>query len=233
MIPSDNPTISPSSLPSSGPSEHPTFSPTELPSLTPPVSTLVIVTYTRPSNSSQSDESQIGSVLMDDDEEMMSIFDEKYGEESCTFDECRRLNQITQNQAHGPFIIQSLNSSVLSVATCENAEELCYEISTNVSILHYPVIYSIERTELIVLSTVLNFLEDRSVIPISEQPETVTTSISIIFSGVQPEVMDVEEQVDFIEVVFDYLEDILGKFDPPILVEGTTLFYTVHFLVHF
>jgi len=159
---------------------------------------------------------------MDDDEEMMSIFDEKYGEESCTFDECRRLNQIAENQAYGPFIIQSLNSSVLSVANCENAEELCYEVSTNVSILHYPVTYSIERTELIVLSTVLNFLEDRSVIPISVQPETVTTSISMIFSGVQPEVMDVEEQTDFIGVVFDYLEDILGRFDPPILVEVVT-----------
>lgn len=163
----------------------------------------------------------------------MSIFDEKYGEESCTFDECRRLNQIAENQAYGPFIIQSLNSSVLSVANCENAEELCYEVSTNVSILHYPVTYSIERTELIVLSTVLNFLEDRSVIPISVQPETVTTSISMIFSGVQPEVMDVEEQTDFIGVVFDYLEDILGRFDPPILVEGTTLYYTVYFLVHY
>ena len=160
---------------------------------------------------------QTAEVLRSDDLEMEAYIRSFYGED-CVLDDCRRLEH--DSDVLHPFILNSVESTITSTYTCEN-NNTCYNVDTSANVTQYPVMFPEKRSSLIVVSKVLDFMEEREIEiePLVPIPQTVTTEISITFKGVQSKELDEEDEEEFIETVFDFLEEILGLFDPPILVE--------------
>ena len=235
-LPSTNPSLSkhpssyPSIFPTAKPSAHPTPSPSvypsEAPSLTPPVTTVFSVPYTRSTNMTDPEGvSQNETVTLmqmtEEDEALMDYFLIKYGS-NCTIEECRRnLN----NDIH-PFFIENVTSYITNTTNCtsnsvDRNQLVCYNIDTNVTVTRYPVMFPQNRSNLIVLTTVLGFMDERHIeyIPLVPVPRIVTTKLSITFNGVVNDEMDEDQTADFVDTLFDFLEEILGLFEPPILVD--------------
>jgi len=74
------------------------------------------------------------------------------------------------------------------------------------------------------VSTVLEYMEDSEIeiVPYVPVPQPVSSQLSITFTGVDTEELEEEEQEIFVLTVFDYLEDILGRWEPPILVDSVS-----------
>uniref|UniRef100_A0A7S2NQE6 Uncharacterized protein n=1 Tax=Leptocylindrus danicus TaxID=163516 RepID=A0A7S2NQE6_9STRA len=64
-------------------------------------------------------------------------------------------------------------------------------------------------------------MEERSITitPLVPIPQQVETRISLTFKGVEPMIMTTEEIVSFVDTTLEFLRDVLGKYDPPILIE--------------
>ena len=225
-LPSTLPSNVPTTKPSRSPSSSPTAFPSLAPSLTPPITSTFSVPYTRPVNMTYSDgilqnETETQMQLADDDRDLMNYFLLTYGE-NCSIDDCRRdLN----DNVH-PFIVEDVHSYVVNITNCTSLgttgrQLRCYEIDTNVTITRYPVMFSQSRSNLIVLNTVLSFMDERQIEyePLVPVPKTVTTKISITFSGVSSEEMDDDATSEFVDTLNDFLEEILGLMEPPILVD--------------
>ena len=174
------------------------------------------MSYIRNSNSSDIEINQIEDVLSEDDLNMEIYIKSFYGED-CVLNDCRRLEH--DNDVFHPFILNSVKSTISSTETCGNST--CYNISTVANVTQYPVMFPEVRSHLIVVSKVLDFMEDREIVitPLVPVPQEVSTEISITFTGVQNNELDDENEVAFTETVLDFLADILGLFEPPILIE--------------
>ena len=74
------------------------------------------------------------------------------------------------------------------------------------------------------VSLVLEYMEDSEIeiVPYVPVPQPVSSQLSITFTGVDPEELEEEEQEIFELTVFEYLDDILGRWEPPILVDSVS-----------
>ena len=91
--------------------------------------------------------------------------------------------------------------------------------SENVNVTRYPITYSTNRTELIILSSVLHFMEDRdiAIVPLVSVPYDVESILSITFGGVASFEIDEPEVEAFEATTFDFLFDNLGLSLPPVM----------------
>ena len=229
--PSTKPTRLPTMSPTDNPSLMPSSFPSQAPSLTPPVSETYPVLYSRPSNHTESNFTAIEMLLEEDDALLHERFVNEYNATVCTILDCRRLKRRSRvDDEVQPFIVENVHSriieedtAVVSSSSCNTGmnNTLCYRIETNVNVTRYPVQFSTNRSELIVLSTVLNYMEEREIqiTPHAEQvPVLVTTTISITFGGVDADVMTAGELEEFRITMFEFLDDYLGMLEPPVLL---------------
>jgi len=241
MIPSVNSSIDPSAVPSILPTSFPTSPPTDNPSLmpssfpsqspsfTPPVSEIYSIPYSRPSNHTKSNLTAVQILLEEDDAFMYEQFVNDYNAAVCTISDCRRLNRRSRADEVQPFIIENVHSQIIeedtagkSSSSCNTGinNAFCYMIETNVNVTRYPVQFSTDRSELIVLSTVMNYMENREIqiAPLVQGPVLVTTTVSITFGGVNADEMTIGEQEEFLVTMVEFLDDYLGMLEPPVLL---------------
>jgi len=227
LRPTAIPSLQPTSIPTSTPSLEPSSFPSEAPSLTPPVTSSHLVDYSRSSNSSEGNITQLLEQLSADDANMESVFGNNFAD--CSYFNCRRRYLQTVNVPEGfvPFTVDNVTSSVTGNNTCGDLtvnNNTCYDVSTIVTVTRYPVHFSDDRSNLIVVSTVLEYMEDSEIeiVPYVPVPQPVSSQLSITFNGVDAEELEEEEQEIFVLTVFDYLEDILGRWEPPILIDSVS-----------
>jgi len=225
--PTSTPSVTPTSNPTSTPSLEPSPSPSEAPSLTPPMTSVHSVDYSRSSNSSESNITQLLEQLSADDANMESILDNNFA--ACSYYDCRRryLQQVNVPEGFVPFIVDNVTTYITGNKTCGDPtvnNNTCYDVSTNVTVTRYPVHFSKDRSNLIVVSTVLDYMEDSEIeiVPYVPVPQPVSSQLSITFTGVDPKELEEEEQEIFESTVFEYLDDILGRWEPPILVDSVS-----------
>ena len=209
-IPTFEPSATPTRFPTNFPTNVPTSTPSLAPSLTPPVTSVFAVPYERISNSATQNLTAIEAVLKEDD---LALF-QYLSNENALLEE--------------PFEVESVVSHIINenqVDICTDSAYLCYAISTNVNVTRYPVIYSTNRSELIVMSSVLDFMEEReiTIVPLEPVPDEVGSILSITFAGVSASEMNTTEMEAFEASTFDFLFDSLGQLSPPLLVEAVTL----------
>ena len=206
FMPTRDPTSSPTSDPTSFPSKERSDVPSQMPSLTPPVTSTFLVPYERMTNSTTHNLTAVEAVLKEDDESLL----EYLSADEALLDE--------------PFEVESVVSQVIDgndANVCFDSTYLCYTINTNVNVTRYPVTYSTNRSELIVLSSVLDFMEERdiSIVPLVSVPDDVESILSIVFGGVPAKEMNEVEVEAFEATTFDFLFDNLGQMSSPVLVE--------------
>ena len=209
-IPTFEPSATPTRFPTIFPTNIPTSTPSQSPSLTPPVTSVFVVPYERISNSTTQNLTAVEAVLKEDD---LALF-QYLSNENALLDE--------------PFEVESVLSQIINenqADVCTDSAYLCYEISTNVNVTRYPVTYSTNRSELIVMSSVLDFMEEReiTIVPLEPVPDEVESILSITFAGVSTSEMNTTEMEAFESSTFDFLFDNLGQLSPPVLVETVTL----------
>lgn len=186
-----------------------------------------MISYNRESNSTGLDEfkanetKELLQTLAADDNSLWEYIEEEYGV-SCTVDDCRRRAE-EDNADFQPFNVQNITSSIDDTQPCEafDVNKTCHTINTLVSVEHYPVQFPPERVGLICVSKTLDFMEERSITitPLVPVPQPVETRISLTFKGVDPMIMTTEEIASFVDTTFEFLRDVLGRYDPPILIE--------------
>ena len=218
--PSTQPTRYPTVSPTDRPSLMPSSFPSQVPSLTPPVTEIYSVPYYRSSNISVSNLTIVEVSVEEDDSAMHEKFVHDYNATTCTISDCRRLTRRSGEAGDEiqPFIIESVHSRILE--DNEDTEGNSYKIETNVSITRYPVQFSTDRSELIVRSTVLDYMDDREIqirllVP---SPSPVNTIVSITFEGVNDDEMTEEEIEIFLVTMSEFLDDYLGMLQPPVLL---------------
>jgi len=206
--------------PTGRPSSMPTSFPSQVPSLTPPVTEIHSVPYYRSSNISVSNLTIVEVSVEEDDSAMHEKFVHDYNATTCTISDCRRLTRRSGEVGDEiqPFIIESVHSRILE--DNEDTEGNSYKIETNVSITRYPVQFSMDRSELIVRSIVLDYMDDREIqirllVP---SPTPVNTTVSITFEGVNDDEMTEEEIEIFLVTMSEFLDDYLGMLQPPVLL---------------
>jgi len=208
-MPSLDPTSNPASDPSSLPSKVRSDVPSQTPSLTPPITSTFLVPYERTTNSTTHNLTAVEAVLKEDDVSLL----EYLSADEALLDE--------------PFEVESVVSQVINADdtnVCFGSTYLCYTINTNVNVTRYPVTYSTNRSELIVFSSVLDFMEERDIpiVPDFFVPDNVESILSIVFGGVTVNEMDDVEVEAFEAATFDFLFDNLGQTLPPVLIEKVT-----------
>jgi len=209
FIPTFDPTSSPTSAPTNDPSKVRSEVPSQTPSLTPPVTSNFMVPYERITNSTTHNLTAVEAVLKEDD---LSL-----------------LNYLAADEALSdePFEVENVISQVIDADdadVCFDSSYLCYTINTNVTVTRYPVTYSTNRSELIVLSSVLDFMEERdiAIVPLVSVPDNIESILSIVFGGVPANEMNEVEVEAFVATTYDFLFENLGQALPPVLVEEVT-----------
>jgi len=207
------PTLDPTSSPTSSPTNFPTKVrsevPSQTPSLTPPVTSTFLIPYERITNLTTHNLTAVEAVLKEDDISLLKYL----SADEALLDE--------------PFLVEGVVSQVIGADdanVCFDSTYLCYTINTNVTVTRYPVTYSTNRSELIVLSSILDFMEERdiAIVPLVSVPDNVETILSIVFGGVPANEMNELEVEAFVATTYDFLFDNLGQTLPPILVEEVT-----------
>ena len=209
FMPTLNPTSSPTSNPTSFPTKIQSDVPSQMPSLTPPDTSPFFVLYERMTNSTTHNFTAVEAVLKEDDKSLL----EYLAADEALFNE--------------PFEVESVVSQVIDgndADVCFDSTYLCYTINTTVNVTRYPVTYSTNRSELIVLSSVLDFMEERdiSIVPLVSVPDDVESILSIVFIGVPAKEMNEVEVEAFEATTFEFLFDNLGQMSSPVLVEEVT-----------
>ena len=202
----------PSSYPSvesSFPSHKLTGTPSQEPSLTPPVTSTFVVPYKRMTNATTNNLTAVEAILKEDDISLLEYLS--------TIDAL----------ADDPFSTDAVFTQVINgdeADSCFDSENLCYTVNTNVNVTRYPITYSTIQTELIILSSVLDFMEDRdiAIVPLVSVPYDVESVLSTTFGGVASFEIDEPEVEAFEATTFDFLFDNLGPSSPPVLVENVT-----------
>ena len=224
--PSTKPTLNPtlSMIPSTSPTSKPSRFPSSQPSLTPPVISLVEIPYIRESNATGNEDIATNETelfytkIYTDDLELYERLEYKYAN-NCTIDDCRRLEEEFR-----PINVLNVSTSVNETEVCiaSNANNTCHYLLTSVKIEHYPVQFSRRRVELEVLSKTLEYMDDRliTIRPLIPVPQPLESSISITFIGVTTSELESVELVQLLDTTFNFLQDLLGEYDPPILMES-------------
>lgn len=112
-------------------------------------------------------------------------------------------------------------SYVLEPCETESEEIVCMQVVTTVIVDHYPVMFSTNMTNLIVVSTVLDYMSDQSV-DISATgpvPEKISSQIVVTIVGVEPEEMNEEEIEVFEESVEEFLQGYFAAYVPVVEIE--------------
>eukprot|EP00814_Leptocylindrus_danicus_P009572 CAMPEP_0116033984 /NCGR_PEP_ID=MMETSP0321-20121206/19320_1 /TAXON_ID=163516 /ORGANISM="Leptocylindrus danicus var. danicus, Strain B650" /LENGTH=731 /DNA_ID=CAMNT_0003510175 /DNA_START=560 /DNA_END=2752 /DNA_ORIENTATION=+ len=214
---STSPTVVPTESPSTIPSHVPSGSPTVIPYIT----TVVNITYTRESNSTDDTTTAgIQEVVSSDDEDLFAFFGNSYGSSSCADESCRRLQRSARGTNNEPFRVTSVSSTVDDTKTCESerAENECHYVVTSVSTIHNLSLFPVDFVILMVTSDTLSYMDKRMIAIAATPPEKVRSLTTFIFSGVQNEEMTQNEVDLFLNSTSEFLQQSLAQTTPPMLV---------------
>ena len=179
-----------------------------------PVTSVYEFFYTRSSNSSIINITQVNLILEDDDTSMMSYFEEEYGF-GCMISEC---------DENSPFGVNDVSSAVSKAYLCDDGINICYDIITIVNATRYPVLYSPARADLAINSGIFEVLDDRDIAIVSSDsiPQEVLSKVQVVFKGVGTSELDKNESAELRETLLHFLEEELGLRDPPILIQNVS-----------
>lgn len=144
---------------------------------------------------------------------MLSSFQSQYNA-GCSSNSCRRLNSIVG------FSVNNVTTTILTERTCDNGVDTCFNVTTTIASYRNPTLFSMDRVDLVVLTTIFDFLDSRSVEYITGEavPVESSSSVSLEFSGLSSDLMNDDELTQFNNVLQNFLTDVLGQNDPPYLV---------------
>ena len=219
---SKSPTVEPTESPSIHFSSNPSNVPSGSPSMTRYITTVVNMTYTRESNSTDdTTNDDIQQVLSSEDEGLLAFFGDSSRFSSCQDESCRRLQRSLQGTTNEPFQVVGVSSTIDDTKTCEskNVENKCHHIVTSISAIHNLSLFPVDFAVLMVASVTSSYMDER-LITIDAPPKQVRTLTTFVFSGVNSEEMTETEVDMFVISTSQFLRQSLAQSNPPVLVSA-------------
>lgn len=186
------------------------------------ITTVVNMTYTRESNSTDdTTNDDIQQVLSSEDEGLLAFFGDSSRFSSCQDESCRRLQRSLQGTTNEPFQVVGVSSTIDDTKTCEskNVENKCHHIVTSISAIHNLSLFPVDFAVLMVASVTSSYMDER-LITIDAPPKQVRTLTTFVFSGVNSEEMTETEVDMFVISTSQFLRQSLAQSNPPVLVSA-------------